>query len=1847
MSSDISELRRLRGVEKGRITNIRQAVLKLKGKTLAEYDNATLDRYNEKIPVIEASFMKHHTRLCEVDTTTEQSKHDADMEEMHSAVGDIKQMDRYMRTCESARSLGQKLVVNLQDLNSDLEVDGYTGDMNSQYLILESDVLKFRNLIALYEVYGKDEIGEIRHAVNRLWSKAKHARNDSGYEPPKASEKRHSKSSKSSKSTWDRDEDDDDGDEDEDDDDSYKGRRSSSIKVDPPTFYGSIVQFPDFKKLFIDVLKGQKLTPYEKKTVLLKSMGTKETKEQVRIALKKAKTFKEALEKLSLRYEKGRDVVAFHLRELIHNPQVEYNHEGTQRVLKLLNDNAAGLELAECLTADQVVVSILDSQFSPELQKLWRTKTESIKGIPTIEDLREYMESLERIMAPTSIVGAPDQPMRQPNKKRQPPRQRNRKFKEESPPPSKPATIKQEEFEPPKQVFQTSKPKQCAFCKGPHSPFTCTPFRAKTPQERQTWVKDSKRCFNCLGEHHLVSDCKVEKRCHDCNSKHHSLLHIPKPPPEANDCVTTSVGSQAGPPWTALIQVSSGRHKRYARALLDTGAEVTLISKSFATSLEARPLMKPPITIGGVGSAVSPYAVVLDLHGEESMQKGDESLHLEARVMPTIPQPTSTVSLTKTKSLPFLQNHPLADPEYMPGDVVDIILDNKSWQLSRTGEILAGPQRGLFADSTMFGWVVGGTPYSHEEDLACNPQILITKASDKHLDTLLETQWLNPEMPGDQSDLTMNAVQAEESFMSSYKRLEDGRCEGGMLRLPDAPELGESRSKAVQRCHSVERSLKKKGTWQDYKDAVLDFVESGHAEIVPEKDLLKPHRDCFYMPLHAVCKTTSTTTKIRPVCDASAPSSTGVSYNDTLASGPSLYHSLPSILVKFRDFAVAIVGDVSKMYRQISLSPSDRDFHRFVFNLTPSQLVDLRMTRVTFGVKSSPYVANRMLRQIAIEQKEQYPEAAQVISQSFYMDDVLTGASTVEKALQLRRDLNSVLATGRMPLCKWRSNSTDLLNSIPYELREQSDLTLTASSSNSQKTLGVHWASVLDDLHIATPDVQPSLSLTKRQLISAIARIFDPVGWFTPAVMTPRILAQEAWKLHQGWDEQLPKSILLPWQGWVAEMPVLTSHPIHRPYGLPGQSVAHRELHGFSDASERGYGGVVYLRTCYENGEVVMSLVISKARVAPIKELTIPRLELKGAVVLAYLLKQTAEDLQVAVSHTYAWTDSMICLGWLRRKQSQLAIYVGNRVSLIHSLVPDINWNHVPGRDNPADCLSRGLKPEDLVNYKLWWDGPSWLKSSPSAWPDCPDLSTLMLPEIKPKVSVVTVTPPDLSLPFTRFQHWVRITAWIRRFWLNLCHHHDRLSESFLTSVELIEARNCVLRASQRNSMPEELALIQAHRLLPKHHKLYPFSPYIDVDGLMKVGGRLEQLDLPHSVKHPVILNWKSHVVNMLVKSIHLKMLHPTMSAAMAAIAYQYYIPRLKPILKSICKKCTQCQRKWARPIHQRMGDLPAIRAELSHVFQNIGVDYAGPVFIFPGKGIKRVKTYIAVFVCLTTRAIHLELSADATTASFLAVLDRFCGRRGTPSRVWSDNGSNFRGAANELNDIMTSLYSNESKDTISRWSGDRGVKWRFQPAGSPHRGGLWEAGVRSMKGLIRKQLHDLHLTMDELNTLVISAESVLNSRPYLPLHATDPEGLCPLTPGHFLINRPLCALPQHVDVESKLCNIRHWELVKRIEYQNWTKFRQIFLPQLASRAKGMQKIQKIQVDDVVLLTNNSTRRNQWPLGIVTAVYPGPDGVVRTVDVKVETSGTRSAQLKTTIYKRAVEYLVRMPIDVT
>lgn len=511
-------------------------------------------------------------------------------------------------------------------------------------------------------------------------------------------------------------------------------------------------------------------------------------------------------------------------------------------------------------------------------------------------------------------------------------------------------------------------------------------------------------------------------------------------------------------PVTALVTVTSGGVEQMARALLDTGASVSLITKDLANTLNARRISNSSISITGItGSSRTLYQVELTLAGDARVGCQDERVILRAHVVECIAPSTSTADVQKIISMPFLSGLLLADPNYTSSAAIDIILDVGSFFVCRRGETRISSIPSLNADKTIFGWIVGGSDTGQHQQAELAPTCYQVASVEDDVQYLLQKFWTTEQFPDDNPTLTIEEQQATEHFQTTHSRLSDGRYEVSLPRQVSAPALGSSRDQALKRHHSHERSLVRQGRSEEYHAAVDDFVVQGHAELVPESDLDKPPHLTYYLPMHGVVKATSTTTKLRPVCDASAKSSSGASLNDTLLTGPSLYPPLTSIVNQFRRPAIAMTADVSKMYRQISLAEEERDFHRFLHcGSGGGEVKDYRMTRLTFGVKSSPYLASQVLRQITQDHHLDHPVAAEIVKKSFYMDDVLTGADVLGDAQHIRRDLNELLSRGCMPLCKWRSNSSQLLESIPEEVRELSDLQISAAPSECQKTLGLH-----------------------------------------------------------------------------------------------------------------------------------------------------------------------------------------------------------------------------------------------------------------------------------------------------------------------------------------------------------------------------------------------------------------------------------------------------------------------------------------------------------------------------------------------------------------------------------------------------------------------------------------------------------------------------------------------------------------------------------------------------------------------------------------------------------------------
>ena len=406
---------------------------------------------------------------------------------------------------------------------------------------------------------------------------------------------------------------------------------------------------------------------------------------------------------------------------------------------------------------------------------------------------------------------------------------------------------------------------------------------------------------------------------------------------------------------------------------------------------------------------------------------------------------------------------------------------------------------------------------------------------------------------------------------------------------------------------------------------------------------------------------------------------------------------------------------------------------------------------------------------------------------------------------------------------------------------------------------------------------------------------------------------------------------------------------------------------------------------------------------------------------------------------------------------------------------------------------------------------------------------------------------------------------------------------------------------------------------MPKGDALRGLAPYLDEEGLLRVGGRLQYSCLTESEKHPLVIPRGSHLASLIIQQAHKVTLHGGPQLMLSHIVRVYWIPHARNKLRSFCRSCVKCLRFSGRTQKQFMAPLPRERIMPSRPFYVTGLDYARPFLMrtSKGRGQRAFKGYVAIFTCFSTRAVHIEIVSDYSTRTFLLAFQRFVARRGLCHTVYSDNGTTFHGADAELRRMFkeTSSFSKEVAETIST----DGVSWTYIPPRAPHFGGLWEAAVKAFKHHLKRVIGDAKLTFEEFTTLAARIEACLNSRPLSPL-SSDAADAVALTPGHFLIGIALTAPPEPFHGPFEVSGVRRWKITTQMFNHFWHRWRKEVLHNLQQRSKWLTKQEGIKPDDLVLLTDDLQPPLKWPLARVKAVHPGPDGLTRVATLRTATT---------------------------
>ena len=1331
----------------------------------------------------------------------------------------------------------------------------------------------------------------------------------------------------------------------------------------------------------------------------------------------------------------------------------------------------------------------------------------------------------------------------------------------------------------------------CTFCPGNHLPYQCK--EPMSVDKRMDILAGKRGCFRCGMTDHFSKNCKWDNSC-DCGGKHIRLLcrksaqalrssfrgasaivsdstagyssngnsNVP-----SSSMASWSAAANYNPPQRSL-NLSAGDAARHSevhrshakvgvsgvaflmrtvamrvgnslvRGLLDTGCSDTLVSQKVLGSYPLNVLYYKSTKIDTCNGPIEGFFPVIQLYCTD--KGGCCAFNFRAIVVPDLGGEIERVDPEiYEEALSKIGEHCCADVVGTESDPLGVLFGEDLYDCILTSLPIAKTLSGISLSHTIFGLVYHGKKEGKFGEVGQASKALAYRASSK--DSGFDKFWSLEHLGVFDA---LKTLKMDKILATVEKR--------GNRYFVDWPWIGEERpgihrDLALARLSRLESKLSAVEKEQ-YSSVLFDLVEGGYLEEV-QHFLLEA---CSYLPHHPVYRKAADDEekmKTRPVWDASAKEKGSLSLNDCVDPGPSLLPKIFDILLRFRVGKFAVIGDLKKAFLQIRLFEGSREYTRFIW-----EGKEYRSTSVLFGVACSPAILQTVLsvhlqNLIDSSEKEEEIVLLKMLKENLYVDDAPVSFNTEEEAFLFWDLATKAFESASFTLHSAQSN-------VPgFEIPEEKVV----------KVLGRRW-DVSSDCFLA--ELPPRVQIqSKRDLSSFLGKVYDPEGFLSPFLSPLRVVLQDLWIKNCEWDEpfdvqtqaSVARAVDYLFQGEGLSLPRFLG------FGCS-------ELHVFCDSSKRLYSAVVY----HKSSQNDVHLLAAKTRLVPPKmqdQGFSPKFELLGCLLASKLAKSIAEAIHYS-GEIFFWCDSKVCVYWIRGEPRKWEVFVKNRVKEIQSVKG--TWQYVPTQENPSDIPTRCQG----VNLDVWLKGPAWLMDY-SMWPSTnfseePNEVKAFRATVQREEELI----PGLITP--RVSKWLVFLRAVARC-LAL-----RRAFSDLTLEELeVKARTVIFRESQLSVFAAEIRILEEGKTLKEESPtLNSLRPFLDDEGLLRVGGRLEFSSLSWVEKHPVLLP-KTGATKLFVLSLHTNMSHAGAQVVIAELRRQgFWFMRVRRTVASILRECRVCRRFRAAPYDPPEAPLPRQRISFTGVFDVTGVDLFGPMSTSEGK------VWGAIFTCFQTRAVHLELAVDLSKEAAYRALQRFVSRRGFPSEIWSDHGTNFVALSKEFKGI-----------------------WKFTVEAGPWWAGIWERLIRSVKGLLKRILKRKVVSREELETLLVNVESVVNKRPISYVWETPQEEGLPvvITPEHFLLFRG-------VDGDSLSEFVRKGDVVREEILDLWKK---IYLTEvLGSLGQRSGRGEEAKVGDIVLIAT-STNRMVWPLGKITEVFRGRDQVVRAATVWVPWLSTR------------------------
>jgi len=1355
---------------------------------------------------------------------------------------------------------------------------------------------------------------------------------------------------------------------------------------------------------------------------------------------------------------------------------------------------------------------------------------------------------------------------------------------------------------------ETQKPNICLACNENHKLYTCLKFRNMKSNEKWQFVKDQKLCFRCLGKNHTAQNCKSERVCNvnGCKKTHNYLLHfdqIEKKIDKKSDkkdkySKTTNTNSAYHSSLNEIIAlrtipviIEHNGVEIEVNALLDEASTQTYINKNVVNKLgisDNSSTFKLSVNVlNGSLSSIETQRVSFKLKDHKKLSE----FFIEAL---TVDDVTGTLPALNWDDLKQNYQH-LRDLDFprVTNEKVDLLIGMDYPGFHFSLDEVRGLAGEPMARRSILGWTCVAK-ISNRQKHSFFVQGLTTE--DEVISLVLKRFWEieNNEEKGEQQFSPADSQLIEQT--RTHMKISNGRF---VLPLPwkkKDPVLNENVNYAKKRLQcTIKRLRREPDLLTKYRSIINEYEKKGYIRRVVSG--VNPN---YFIPHFPILKPEKETTKVRIVFDASAIYK-GVSLNSKLIVGPKLQAEIFNVLLRFRHYKYAVTCDISEMYLQIEVCEDDKKYLNFLWEGEDGGLLYYQFNRLVFGLNCAPFLAQFALRELAQRHKDTHVIAADALLNSTYMDDTIHSVDDASDGERLINQMTNVLAKIGMKPRKWTSNNLSMIGIVPEGDKSSSSISFANNQFAVTKTLGVQWLPQSDTLTFPCVEFK-EIPSTKRKILSHLCKLFDPLGLLSPFSVRAKIIMQNIWLLGTEWDEPVSKEIQKEFSQWMCELNELSKISCPR-WLLCDSNTPSTYVHVFADASKMAYGAVAYV-SILKSDSYISQLIASRSRVAPLKQISIPRLELVACVLAVRLGCKVCAVLNLGKSCLRFWTDSLNVIAWIKNQSRKFNPFIANRVSEIQSNSQAHQWKHVPSSDNPADLVSRGSTIEDLSTNDKWWYGPNLIRNPPVVYERAHvaiDVSTNKSPENNNLL--------DLSR-FSNFKRAVGAQAYVFRF-IHNCRHPSGRITGVLNAEELSDAEKQILRQSQRQSYEREVTQLQKKDAVHVSSSISHLTPFLDDDGIMRSSGRLQNADyLLYESRFPIILKYDHQVTELIVLQEHIDSNHVAgINQILTSLYKRFWIQSARELVKRIDKRCVICKRRKAHPMQQIMAPLPKSRVQKSlRPFTNTSVDYAGPFMTKQGRRRSQQKRYLCVFVCQETRAIHLEMSYSLSSISFISCFERFIARRGVPQKIISDNGRNFVGAQENLKEIISS-------DDLSMKFARKGIDWSFNPPLAPHFGGSFEVMVKAAKKALYFVLKTANCTDEELTTAFTKAEFLINSRPltYISNNPLDEEVL---TPNHFLFGQPGggYSVPDEISTNIGL----RWKFLGERLQHFWSRWIKEWIPLLNQRSKWKNKSKEEIIEGtIVMVLDVKNEFNCWRLGRIEKLYYGQDGMCRVVEVRV------------------------------